>query len=567
MRMTIQPRTRRQRRAVRRVAGPRSRRLALVGAVVVLGLTACGSADDGSAGSASTLPAPAVIQIAGSASGGAAPSAAGADDAAMSESKMMPMSLSYTWSGETPDLTEPAASWFFAPGVAPTAEQIQQLAAAFGVSGDAVELPADMGGGWTVGPNDGSAPSVTVAADAMQSWWFSPAWQTEGRGIVDDCALYPAGDPAADPTTAGQPVCEPAQPPAGIPTADEAEASALALLTSLGGDPAGYELETYADEWSASVTAFLVLDGVRTNLAFNVGYGEEGAITWAGGFLAAPQRGADYPRIGVGAAIERLNDQANAWMTGYGSAVRDAGVATEPAAMPAVEPAVSPAVEEEPGAAAGSTDGVLAPDEVATSTDSTDSSDSSDSSDIAVVPTSELPTDPVLVDPAVGDCTDPAVSCVSVDSVDLAPMVIDLNQVTSSLEQVWAADGTVWLLPGYSFTGADGMMANVLAVEDQYLEQAEPEDVPLPEPMPVDSAVPGTDGVGEPAPVVDAGFDGSTVVGLTVDEASKLAEASGWTVRVAREDGVDLALTMDYNETRLNVVVEAGVVTEVVSIG
>lgn len=554
MPMIIQPRTHRQHRAARRVAGPRSRRLALVGAVVVLGLTACGSADDSGAGSASTLPAPAVIQIAGSASGGAAPTAAGAADAAMSESKMMPMSLTYTWSGETPDLTSPAASWFFAPGVAPTAAQVEQLAAAFGVTGEAAELSADMGGGWTVGPNDGSAPSVTVSADAMQSWWFSPAWQTEGRGIVDDCALYPAGDPAADPTTAEQPVCEPAQPPAGVPTADEAEANALALLTSLGGDPAGYELETYADEWSASVTAFVVLDGVRTNLSFNVGYGEQGAITWAGGFLAAPQRSADYPRIGVDAAVVRLNDQANAWMTGYGPAVRDAGVATEPAVMPAVEPAVA----EDDGSTVEPTDGVLGPDGAATSS----------GAGASTAYTEPVPTDTVLVDPAVGDCTDPAVSCVSVGSVDLAPMVIDLNQVTSSLEQVWAADGTVWLLPGYAFTGADGMMANVLAVEDQYLEQTEPEVVPLPEPLPVETAVPGPDAVpSEPASVVDAAFDGATLVGLTVDEASAAAEAAGWTVRVAREDGVDLALTMDYRETRFNVAVEAGVVTEVVNVG
>ena len=111
-----------------------------------------------------------------------------------------------------------------------------------------------------------------------------------------------------------------------------------------------------------------------------------------------------------------------------------------------------------------------------------------------------------------------------VGSVDLASMVIDLNQVTSSLEQVWAADGTVWLLPGYAFTGADGMMANVLAVEDQYLEQAEPEVVPLPEPLPVETAVPGPDAVPSEPAVVDAAFDGSTLVGLTVDEASKLAE-------------------------------------------
>jgi hypothetical protein len=139
-------------------------------------------------------------------------------------------------------------------------------------------------------------------------------------------AVEPAVEPVEGETTAPEmtimPVCEP-QPPVGVPSADAAEAAARELLASLGIDVAKYEFEVYADEWNASVSGFLVLDGVRSNLSVNVGFGENGAVTWAGGFLATAQRGADYPRIGVDAAITRLNDQANAWMTGYGSALTD----------------------------------------------------------------------------------------------------------------------------------------------------------------------------------------------------------------------------------------------------
>ncbi len=546
MNMTPQPRTNRRSRpaSARGSLRIRSRRAALVGAVVILGLTACGSADSNGSSAGSALPAPAVIQIAGSAFGpaGGAPMAA---DVTTESSKMMAMPYSYEWTGTTPDLTSPAASWYFAPGVAPTAEQAQQLAAAFGVSGEPVAVAADMGGGWTVGPNDGSAPSITIAGDAMQSWWYSPAWQTDAS-IAVDCAYYPAGDPAGDPTTAEQPVCEEPQPPVGVPSKADAEASAREMLSTLGGDPAGYELETYADEWGASTTSFLVLDGVRTNLSFNIGYGEQGSVTWAGGFLAAPQRGADYPRIGVEAAIQRLNDQANSWMTGYGPAVRDAGFAVEATSDAVAEPAGIGLTTEAPV-----------------------------TTDVATEPATEPAVDPAVVPDEVPiggaplDCSDPAVSCLPIGEapIDVEPMVMTLTTVTGSLEQVWAADGTVWLLPGYSFAGAEGLLASVLAVEDQYLQQAEPQvlvdPVPLPEPMPVETAEPGT-AVVEPAPA--APID---VVGLSVDEATSAAAAAepGWEVRVAREDGVDLPVTWDFRENRINVSIEAGVITEVLSIG
>ena len=78
--------------------------------------------------------------------------------------------------------------------------------------------------------------------------------------------------------------------------------------------PAAYEFETYADEWGANVTAYLLLDGMRTSMTVSVGFGAEGAITWASGFLGTAERGADYPRIGIEAAVQRLNDQSSSWM-------------------------------------------------------------------------------------------------------------------------------------------------------------------------------------------------------------------------------------------------------------
>ena len=560
---------------------PLSRRLALVGAVAVLGLTACGDPNGAASGTttAATTPGLAVIQVAGAAGGGAAPAAADAE----ASTKMIAMALTYEWAGQTVDLTSPAGSWSFPTGVAPTTEQIQAIAAAFGVTGDVTELGADMGGGWMVGPNDGTAPSITVAPDALQSWWYSPAWAVDVRP-VEDCAYYPAGDPAADPTTAGLPVCEEAQPPAGVPTKAEAEQRARELFAAVGLDPAQFEFESYADEWNASVTGYLTLEGVRTTVSANVGFGENGAVTWAGGFLASPQRGGDYPRIGVDAAIQRLNDQSMAWMTGYGPMMRDvavsstggvavgggtAGVSIDAAASGDVAPESGTAVEAQEAA-----------------TETTAAAESYEPMPDETVPSEIAPTDSVMIDPMPMplDCTDPATSCVP----EGEPIVITLDAVAPSLEQVWAADGTVWLLPGYTFTGPEGSMASVVAVEDQYLEQAQPETLPVETAVPAtDVAVPATDVPATEVAVDPAtgssgvlGPDGAltadditvaeaqqSIVGLTVDEATKVATESGWTVRVAREDGADLAVTMDYNPARLNVAVEAGVITEVLNVG
>lgn len=593
----------------------RSRRLALVGAVLVLGLSACGTSDGtGSSPTTSGLPAPQVIEIAGGrAAGTASGTAAPAADAATEgmSTKMMAAYLTYVFQGEAPDLTAPAASWTFPTGVTATDEQLRALADAFGVAGDPQDVPADLGGGRVIGDTGYEGPSVTVGTDALLSWWYNP-----GSGAVptaEPCSYYPPGDPMADPATADLPLCEEPQPPANVPDQQQAEAKAKELFTSLGLDLAQWSFDTYADEWGAYVTASYVIDGVTTSLSASVGYGAEGAITWAGGFLATPQRGADYPRIGVDAAVQRLNDQTLGWMDGAGPMARGAAIdvaasdvatgegvagASGTASAGAAESYEPPAtdVPAEPPADTIAIDPVpMPPIECLADAVTTDVAPGAESAgtvvvggevggDVAVssdeaVPETVAPDANPIVDPAI-------VGCDPMPMPDPEPIEVTLTSPTASLEQVWAADGTVWLLPGYRFDTNDGSWVTVVAVEDQYLAQADPEPLPIDtpvEPVPVDTVTVDTAVAGTPdtSPVMCAGLPtaitepglseqiGDIIVGMCVDDARAFVEgyADGASLRVVREDGVDLAVTADFNESRVNVAVENGVITEVLSLG
>lgn len=49
-------------------------------------------------------------------------------------------------------------------------------------------------------------------------------------------------------------------------------------------------------------------------------------------------------------------------------------------------------------------------------------------------------------------------------------------------------------------------------------------------------------------------------IGLSVEEAEKLAEANGYSTRIVREDGESFIVHMDLRTRRLNFQVEKGVV-------
>ena len=293
------------------------------------------------------------------------------------------------------------------------------------------------------------------------------------------------------------PTCEEPEPPADVPSADEAETLAADVLETIGLDPASFEFETYADDWAASITAWSLLDGVRSPISWGFGYGENAELQWMNGTLATPVATGPYPLVGLDESLERLDEQ-NSWFgvgsrraTSHGRAVVRRCSATWPVERETAPPE-SVRVESVPVDSAGR--------EVPVETVPVESVP------VETVPVETVPVETVPVDTV-------PVDTVPVDSVpvEVTPEVATLVDVRADLWWAWDDDGSVWLLPAYTFTDTEDRMFTVPAVTDEFLIIPEPALVdPMPvEPMP---AEPPTD-VPEPD-------DQYGIVGRSVDEAS-----------------------------------------------
>ena len=269
-------------------------------------------------------------------------------------------------------------------------------------------------------------------------------------------------------------------------------------MTVLGINNEDLVLDSYSDEWGANVNGYLKIDGIRSPLSWNVGYGADATITWASGVFADVQDGASYPRIGTAAAIERLNSQqAGNWggpMVRGGYAY-DTGVSSD------------------------------------------------------VVTTEVMP----LI-----DAPEPVVQEISVVGVE------------EELVTLYGADGSIYLVPGYTFIAAEDEYGyagryTVSALPDEYMQVADAvNEVPMTEVPVPDTAVatPSVDPAVDPDMSV-AQDVADTVLGMSEAEATQAAEAKGLTVRVGSRDGEDFALTMDYRTDRVTLTVVAGIVTAV----
>jgi hypothetical protein len=525
---------------------------AVAGGIVAVGLVATGivvaSRDSGSAS-----PPPVVL---GGQGGGKVAAGMAADEAARSSmiapSYWQPV---FEVAGELPALGGEGTAWRFAAGRAPSADDVARLAGQLGVEGDVIALPADQGGGYRVGPDDGSAPTLWVSGSAMGDWYYSgaavayPAARCAG---VDPAVSGPAeGDaPVGDGSTDAPPptvdtVCEEPEPPEGVPTKDEAETKARELFASLGYDLDGWTITSWGDEWGAGVSAQRRLDGVVAPLWVGASYGPQGVLTGVNGWLLEPEAVAGYPLVDTAAALERLRSQQPQWFGAYGSdevlsaradgAAKPASDDTESAvAVPALEPGTVEPAQAESGS------GVAVPE-------------------------------PGIVEPAPD---------VAVEPVPVEPTVITLTGVERSLMQVWSPDGTVWFLPAYAFLDGNGGRWEVLAVAEEFLVAPEPvvtnSTVPattIPETVPPETTtvdtVPDT---APPSTVVDtvetttepseAAKIVAALVGLSEAEATERATADGMIVRIAGRDGETFPGTADYVETRVNLTIAGGVVVD-----
>ena len=464
----------------------------LTAAAVAVGLTLSLSACGEDAGSGLAPPVPIrVSQVA----------AAGSLAAGAPESDAMGGGRAMWWFGGYDYQADPrlnalptnSTGYQFGPVTEVSEAKVRQIATTLGLSDAPVRIPNPQmyDHSWTVGPSDGSAPSVIVVNDPQATWYYSGAWAVASRGDEDGST---AGEPR-EPGTLGPSdpdsgevqdevtEWEPPTPPEGILTAAEAKAEVNRILSALGQNVGDFELEVWADEWYASVTAWPQLGGGRSPMTWNFGFGEKGQLQWASGYLAEPVATGPFPLVGLDEALERLADQY-AW-----------------------------------GAALG----VPAPD-----VDAPTSNDNAVSSDDAASDTDRQTPEP---------------------SKELAVLV----SVTADLWWAMDADGSVWLLPAYRFADTEGREHIVAAVTDEYLV-IEPQ-VGIIEPMPTPDIGGGITGPGpgEDAQMEELVlWAKKELVGMELSAAVEVAKAREVVVRVAQRDGEEQMLTMDYVMNRIN---------------
>lgn len=466
---------------------------------------ACGDDPDASG--------PPILVVNGS--GVSAPTASADAAAGVAESKMMaPWRMNFVAGADLPSLDSDAQAYEMKPGSF-SADDVATLGALLGIDGAVEEIPADQGGGYRMGADDGSTDTLWVSGDATGYWSYSPKWNESASTV--SCA-------PSDGTTEPLP-CEIPEPPANVPSEDEARRLFADFMGELGIDPADLVLETYVDKWNASIYGYLKIDGVRSPMSVSVSYGAEGALSWASGFLGTVEPAATYPRIGTAAALERLNtDYANPMLRG-GIAI-DAPVA-----------ATSSVASSSSGSAVAADGGVeVTPD--------------TSVSDVIPVPETIAPDQPI-------DTT------VIVDTipVDIPVEVQDVTivSVEEELIMLYSIDGSVYLVPGYAFIaeadeyGYQGRYT-VSALPDEYIQQSEPVAV---EPAVIEPAV---DPVVDPTAITDQAA--AALVGLSESEAVDTAKANGWESRVVSRDGEALAVTTDYRMDRVNLTIVDGVVTK-----
>jgi hypothetical protein len=412
----------------------------------------------------------------------------------------------YTVGTDLPALPTQANGWQYSPNPTIDLGRVIKIARALGVSGNPIERPADQGGGWVVGPEDGSAPGLSVGTDAQLSTWLNtpyamvsatssgcvmpdevaPSDQAGGTNASDVQNEGPDPSGGSSSGTGATPedpcVVERPQPPSGILTSDQARSRATDLLRQMGFDPDQFELQVQADQWFASVSAVQILDATTSPTGWYFGFGADGRLENAGGVLAQPVEVGPYPLIDLATALVRLKDGS------YGG--------------------IRPMSEQ---------------------------------------PVSMGAPDVLCEDPAT--CDQP--------SDEPKHIQITLTDVRQDLWLAWGSDGNVWLLPAFTFLDAVGGRYTVPAVTDEYLIM----DGVLVDPTVEEPAAPPSN-VGDATAVI-SDSEAATLIGLTEDDAIATATDRGWAVRVVERDGEQFAVTEDYSTSRVNLTITNGAVTAV----
>ncbi|ERK71823.1 hypothetical protein N136_01829 [Leifsonia aquatica ATCC 14665] len=202
-----------------------------------------------------------------------------------------------------------ARAYGFDARAASDAKTVGALAKALGID----MAPALKDGSWQAGPQDGTAPSLTVGLDGTLS--FSYYDSAIDPMVCDGDSAHACGAPPA------------------VPSADAAVAELRAIISSAGRDPDAFE---YASDPSSGVHAMTaqawpVIDGQRVDQPWTVEFTADGVFS-ASGSLAPLVSMGEYPVVSAQTAFERLSDpRFGAQQTAMPLALRAEEQSTAPA--------------------------------------------------------------------------------------------------------------------------------------------------------------------------------------------------------------------------------------------
>jgi hypothetical protein len=307
--------------------------------------------------------------------------------------------------------------------------------------GPAVDCAVSSG---TVAPDGAESPPTTVISGGSRDSGSCTISEAEDGSAAESCVT--TVEPCAPDSgcTVPEPIVP--EPPADLPAKDEARQIALDLLqaTGMDVDNATVSVEGPYDAWYVSVQP--VVEGLPVSgWTASVSVGSKGAITNASGTLATPELLGDYPLIDTSAAIDRLNEQQQSYGDDDIRPLGAPGTASSAREVATLEAPASP------------------PQTIAECTTGPDGAESC----------SGTGADGCFVYPpdADADLDSPTTTYPCLDYEEPEPVEVVLHGAELVLVQLPSFDGSgdSYLLSGYRFTGDDGHIAEVAAVDDESL--------------------------------------------------------------------------------------------------
>lgn len=411
---------------------PRTRWLQVAAAVAGVAVVA-GAGFWVGRGSETTTAAPAI-----SLAQGANPAAADSAESLAVDRMWSPGRVVFQAGGGLGDATTTATAWGFDAQAVLNAEQVSRVAAALGLTGD----PVEQDGTWTVGAQDGSAPSLVVYADGTASFsYYDPTrdpWMC-GQSVPE--AGSADSSETIEPGIAVQSTecAETGEAPSG----DAAVAELRNVMAEMGVDPDSFQFgspEIY-DPSNTFVSATMIVDGQDTGLVWSATLVGDGVQSLSGQLAPLVELGS-YDVIGATTAVQRMADPR--FGSGWG------GVMPLAAADSAGGPAVLRDGVTADGTASTSAP-EIAPEGTATPDDTASAGDGSTASP----------------DESIAAPTEPSVLPGS--PIEWPVQTVTITEARLGLAQVVQSNGAVVLAPSYAFTGDDGSQWSVIAVAESGL--------------------------------------------------------------------------------------------------